>query len=432
MVSLAKTQWWFDFEEEYNNGTVVDFSFGPLQYNYGSVISVQQFVDDINNLFSNTVRAVNNSGESYPLYTIEARVFGGYYDTNLAKNNFNLRYTISPVFNGDNALYGGLQSFKLKFRTGPHGFAAPAFLNDGPVPRGVATIKSDLDARAAVVPHSSYVSTILDNPPVPPDFRIVPYSGVSNRLLLLLNSSTGEYTTTPVIIKETDRNAIINQYVAQGNTLATDVTLEELIENGKLRITYKNDDPIDRYEIFRTTTKPNSYADFALNGAPYKVISGRITIDKRASGAHLNDKVLPNTKYYYCVRAIDVHNNFSNPTHIFEAELVDNEGQVYLILKTIYLENVTDQKIKTKSGRRYIYIEPSLRNLQYTIPIAQAATTSTLPGNNILDQVLQDEDGNNIDADCWDKTLKIRVTSKKTGKKVDLNVTFKNTGVITP
>tara|TARA_B100000700_G_C14981976_1_gene826866 strand:+ start:91 stop:1389 length:1299 start_codon:yes stop_codon:yes gene_type:complete len=432
MVSPVKTEWWFDMEEEYNDGTVVEFSFGPLQYNYDSVISVQQFVDDINNLFENTYRAANNPGEAYPLYYIYAKTLGGYYNDNRTKNNFNLRYYIQAVFHeGQDVVYGGLNTFKIKFKTGPHGFEVADLQNAGIVPRGVATIKSDLDARAAVIPYSSHISTILDNPPVPPDFRIVPYSGVSNRLLLLLNSSTGEYTTTPVIIKETDRDAIINQYVAQGNTLATDVTLEELIENGKLRITYKNDDPIDRYEIFRTTTKPNSYTDFAVSGAPHKIISGRITIDKRASGAHLIDKVIPNTKYYYCVRAIDVHNNFSNPTHIFEAELVDNEGQVYLILKTIYLENITDQKIKTKSGRRYVYIEPSLRNLQYTTPISQTATTSTLPGNNILDQVTLTDAGN-IDADCWDKTLKIRVTSKKTGRKVDLNVTFKNTGVITP
>ena len=432
MVSPTKTEWWFDFEEEYNDGTIVEFSYGPLQYNYDSVISVQQFLDDINDLFQNTFRISIPGIGAYPTYYIEADVVGGYYNTNLAKDNFAVKYNIVAYFN-EAAAYGGLQSYKLKFRTGDHGSAAPGFLNEGPVPRGYATIKSDLDARAAVIPYSSHISTILDNPPVPPDFRIVPYSGVSNRLLLLLNSSTGEFTSTPVIIKETDRDAIANQYIAQGGTsLTEDVTLEELIENGKLRITYKNDDPIDRYEIFRTTTKPNSYADFALNGAPYKLVSGRITIDKRSSAAHLIDEVLPNTKYYYCVRAIDVHNNFSNPTHIFEAELVDNEGQVYLILKTIYLENITDPKIKTKSGRRYIYIEPSLRNLEYAIPVSETATTSTLPGNNILDQVIQDEQGNNIDADCWDKTLKIRVTSKKTGRKVDLNVTFKNTGVITP
>ena len=146
-------------------------------------------------------------------------------------------------------------------------------------------------------------------------------------------------------------------------------------------------------------------------------------MDKRASGAHLIDEVQPNTKYYYCVRAIDVHNNFSNPTHVFEAELVDNEGQVYLILKTIYFEE-TIERIETKAGRRYIYIEPSLRNVAYNASIEPDDAPSTLPDDNIL--------GPGGDEACWDQTLKIRVTSKKTGKKVDLNVTFKNTGVITP
>jgi hypothetical protein len=429
MASLTKTEWWFDIEETYNDGTVVDVSFGPLQYNYGSVISVQQFIDDINDLFENTWRGsdTGNGGE-FPAYSINAYTLGGYYNTNQARDNFNVRYTINVGYPGvptSDRIYGGLSDFKIKFKTGQHGFGVSQIENSGYVPRGQITIKSDLDARAAVIPYSSHVSTILDNPPVPPDFRIVPYSGVSNRLLLLLNSSTGEYTTAPVIIKETDRDAILNQYIAQGGTpLEENVTLEESIENGDVRITYKNDDPIDRYEIFRTTTKPNSYTDFALSGEPHKVISGRITIDKRASGAHLNDEVLPNTKYYYCVRAIDVHNNFSNPTHIFEAELVDNEGQVYLILKTIYLEKVTDRKVKSKSGRRYIYIEPSLRNLTYRDSISSDQATSQAPSNNIL--------GPEGDADCWDKTLKIRVTSKKTGRKVDLNVTFKNTGVVTP
>jgi hypothetical protein len=119
----------------------------------------------------------------------------------------------------------------------------------------------------------------------------------------------------------------------------------------------------------------------------------------------------------------DVHNNFSNPTHVFEAELVDNEGQIYLILKTIYFEEKLESS-QTKAGRRYIYIEPSLRNVAYNASIDPEQSSNQAPSNNIL--------GPEGDADCWDKTLKIRVTSKKTGRKVDLNVTFKNTGVVTP
>ena len=56
------------------------------------------------------------------------------------------------------------------------------------------------------------------------------------------------------------------------------------------------------------------------------------------------------------------------------------------------------------------------------------ATIQSFPGNNLLGV----SDGDDGIADCWDKTFKVRVTSKKTGKKVDLNITFKNSGVVNP
>jgi len=416
------TNWWLDFEEIYLDGTTGEYSYGPFQYTIDTTISLQNFLDDINNSFSDRVAELRTSNAPY--YGIEANILGGYEASPGAlvpTNNFAVNYEISVIDPG--TFHSGITHYKIAFRNGSHGFNTPVYINDSPVPRGEITIKSDMDTRAAVIPYSSHINTILDKPPVPPDFRIVPFSGVSSRLLLLLNSSTGEFDATPVLIKESDLGAVVNQYVAQTNSPISLEDAREKINNRSLSITYKNDDPIDRYEIFRTTTRPSSYSDFALASAPYETITGRITIDKRASGAHMIDDVIPNTKYYYCVRAIDVHNNFSNPTHVFEAELVDNEGQVYLILKTIYFEEKIE-RLETKAGRRYIYIEPSLRNLAYNTSIDEEATSDTLPSANVV--------GPDGDADCWDKTLKIRVTSKKTGRKVDLNVTFKNSGVITP
>ena len=425
-----RTEWYLDIEEQYVNSTTSEtssdlYSYGPFRYGDDETISVRRLLNDINDAFY--ARHLNENG---PEYRITAQTLGGYYDgPQDPKNNFAVRYEIQCVIRHGAWTQTNIQntplltSFRVAFRTGPHGFYTPVYENDAPVPRGELIIKSDMDTRAAVIPYSSHINAILDSPPVPPDIRIVPFSGVGNRLLLLLNSSTGEFDATPVLIKDSDLEAVANQYVSQTNEPISLIETQEQINNRTLTITYKNDDPIDRYEIFRTTIRPNSYADFATAEAPYRIIDGRITMDKRASGAHLIDEVQSNTKYYYCVRAIDVHNNFSNPTHVYEAELVDNEGQVYLILKTIYFEERIE-RIETKEGRRYIYIEPSLRNVAYNASIGPDQTSDQAPSNNIL--------GPDGDADCWDKTLKIRVTSKKTGKKVDLNVTFKNTGVVTP
>ena len=78
-----------------------------------------------------------------------------------------------------------------------------------------------------------------------------------------------------------------------------------------------------------------------------------------------------------------------------------------------------------KSGRRYVYIEPSLRNVIYDGTIAAGVMETDIPGSGT--PILGPSTDN-----CWEKTFKVRLTSKKTGKKVDLNILCKNTGVANP
>jgi hypothetical protein len=44
-------------------------------------------------------------------------------------------------------------------------------------------------------------------------------------------------------------------------------------------------------------------------------------------------------------------------------------------------------------------------------------------GGNAADQITNVVVGN-ADTKVWDKTFKVRLTSKKTGKKIDINVTY--------
>jgi hypothetical protein len=359
-------------------------------------------------------------------------------------HSFAIRYNIKgdPAHTYDPpGTWGTLKYFTIQFRDGIHGYgqindgtwvagdyAGKFFSTSAIKPSAHLEILNYSDVPATMLPYSTHTAIILDNPPLPPVPEIVPFVGVSSKILLLLNSSTGHYLARPVIILDSDVAAIAQQYVAQtGNPIGIQ-EVQTALENplSSLKIRYKNDDPILKYQVFRTTSRPESYADFNVLNNPHATVTGDVTIEKKASSAFLLDDVEPNTKYYYCFRAIDVHNNFSNPTHVYEVELVDNDGQVYLILNTMLFNN--EAQIVKKTAKRYIYIEPSMRNLHIpegSLPAAESnIEDNPNPGAPIFEGTSSET--------CWNKTFKVRLTSKKSGKKIDLNILFKNTGVVNP
>jgi len=322
--------------------------------------------------------------------------------------------------------WGTLEKFTLQFRDGLHGYdTSPDFASG--TPYGDVYIENYPSTEGVVLDYSSHLAIVLDKPPVPPNIKIVPFVGVNNKVLLLLNSSTGEYLARPVVILDSDADAIANQYVSLTGTPINPADVREEIQNpaSALKLQYKNDDPISKYEVFRLTTKPTSYEDFNTTSNPYDIVSGEVTMRKKSSAAFLIDDIEPNTKYYYCVRAVDVHNNFSNPTHVFEVEMADNDGQVYLILKTILFDAPNADTIKT--GKKFIYIEPSARNMDIPSMPLPGSSVDDIP--NTTAPLFGALDGGNT---CWGKTFKVRLTSKKSNKKIDLNILFKNTGVLNP
>ena len=107
--------------------------------------------------------------------------------------------------------------------------------------------------------------------------------------------------------------------------------------------------------------------------------------------------------------------------------MVDNKGQMFMRQKIFsFKPKKLDYK---KAGRRYLAIEPRYEQMVYD----QAAEQ---PGNVALNQApSSDILGTSAVRDVssvWGKKFKVRVTSKKTGRKIDLNVAFKNTGVVIP
>ena len=187
----------------------------------------------------------------------------------------------------------------------------------------------------------------------------------------------------------------------------------EEIRTQNKKIRYKSDDLVDKYQLFRINSPPTSYRDF---NNQFVEIDPEIGVV-----GYYEDTLEMNRKYYYCARSVDIHDNISNPTYIFELEMVDNNGQIYLRQNVFTFKQ--SKPTYLKDGRRFIYIEPSFQNVSLDTEVSAPADVSDQPDPNIL----------GVSGDkVWDQSFKLRVTSKKTGKKMDLNLTFKNSGVTNP
>tara|TARA_R110002020_G_scaffold421418_2_gene630503 strand:- start:4617 stop:7388 length:2772 start_codon:yes stop_codon:yes gene_type:complete len=253
---------------------------------------------------------------------------------------------------------------------------------------------------------------VIDRPPVPPDVSFYLHKGISKRLQILLNANTGRYDLEPIAILSTDGAFFEKEYLAQtGESLSF-----EQIREQKKKITFSSDDPVDAYQLFRLKDPPLSYASFVDARIHSEDLNPTYGV-----GASYVDTLVPNTKYYYCARSVDIHGNLSNPTTIIEVEVVDNEGKIYLKHKPYSFPTAKQRLIK--SGRRFILIEPSSQQRTYDqgnnpSNAGVEATPTKLLGSATLEDSV------------WNKEFKIRVTSKQTGRKIDLNINFKNSGIV--
>ena len=276
-----------------------------------------------------------------------------------------------------------------------------------------ANYKNDLSVKALLVPYSfeGIQVSVIDKPPVSPELSFYPMKGVDTRVKVLLNSSTGDYMDKPIAILDSDRQFIEEEYLGQ---TGVDKTYDEIRSSGS-KIRYTSDDPVDRYQLFRINVEPTSYEDFNNNFV-------EIDPDVGTPG-YFEDIIIPNRKYYYCARSVDIHGNISNPTYIFEIEMFNNEGQIYLRQQIFTFK--AQKPTYIKQGRRFIYIEPSFQQVALD-------PNANIPAPSDINETPEDGLLGVADSKCWQKDFKIRVTSKKTGRKMDLNIAFKNSGVTNP
>ena len=250
---------------------------------------------------------------------------------------------------------------------------------------------------------------IVDHPPN--DLVITPHHLLdqSNRLAFYCKYDTFsmEAVTYPPTLTATDEENK-DAYLVGHDFLETSEQTQESVS------------PARFIEVYRTTTKPTGYANFTGNL--------RKTIDLRQTNGDIPtdhlfvERVRENTKYYYAFRAVNENGVAGQMSPVFESELINDGGYVYGDF-TQYSEEdlvVPSPKEPILGFKKLINIMPNIQHLQLDTSAATFASSS-------VSQLSQIALGTDAEDSLWDanKYFKIRLTSKKTGKKIDLNIGFK-------
>lgn len=160
------------------------------------------------------------------------------------------------------------------------------------------------------------------------------------------------------------------------------------------------------FEFFKSEQKPKSYSDFQT-----KLIE-TYTNNNDSANMMIHDFVTPGKKYYYIFRALSDNGMISNPSPVYEIELIKTADESILKVNTISFEEKTNST-PSKSFRSLIDIFPSFNQLDF-VNLEQS------PNILGLDPIELGDTPHRV----WGKKFKIRVRSNDSGKVIDFNVKF--------
>ena len=250
-------------------------------------------------------------------------------------------------------------------------------------------------------------ATVLDRPPVPPFVDIVPFKNNSRQIMINFNGQTDKIFPSKDIDVNDQDNSIPYIPIEPGDAdLFEQIRQAQLLENfdlpeGHIEFASEGED-LERFEVYRTTFVPDPRS-------PYSAFAGNKIADvTRIFGQAYTDNIRPNVDYYYTFRAVDKQGNVSNPTEIYKVYISEDKGQVVPTIRAFKPRRPRNQK-DTKNLRKFLLVEPYVLQTQAA---ASADRVGQLPEKTLGSR------------------FKVRITSKDTGRKVDLNLNFKPPTII--
>jgi hypothetical protein len=234
---------------------------------------------------------------------------------------------------------------------------------------------------------------VTKKPPIPPYVKFINKSNSKSKIKILLDLQRGEQTSKFVSVHEKD-SQIMN--FLPGIEEDKDVEFEYSEHPGKFEI-FKSFDKITNYNRYDTSFIAENAA-----GMPYVVI---------------DEKIRANKKYYYFFRTINDFGLPSNPSPIYEIELLKDSDDSKIVVNIIKVNNEIDSRFQpdVKFGQ-FLHVLPAFAQSQIVYPPEYNGETykKLLPKFNL----------GYAAEPVWGRKFKFRITSTNTGRKIDFNIIF--------
>ena len=256
-------------------------------------------------------------------------------------------------------------------------------------------------------------------PPMPPSVSF--YSkATTGELKIYLELDRGQQRTKPINILSTDdRNVPSNG----------------IFDNGDILFKYRKQNAT--FQIFRTLKKPTTYGDFEGNEI------GFFENTNEQPNMIIMDKIKPSTKYYYTFRTFNEFGSFSNPTTVYEVEMLKDADEVKVAVKAIPMsQSDPSDQTNTKMINFKSLMKLEVSHLQTQFDYSGVEVAGDIPTFkqkveqvNLTTNLLNDQDtaegptpenslytaaSNNNS--IWGRKFKFRVRSNDSGKIIDFNI----------
>ena len=239
---------------------------------------------------------------------------------------------------------------------------------------------------------------VLQPPPLTPEVKFLTEMNSDSEIDIYLSSNRGKFYSSFEAIFPKD----------QGQLDAL------LINNEPDNIEFR-DEEIDEsslFEVYYSDKPPENFRDMTKKT--------EIRSAFKSTDALYTTEILPNRKVYYMFRKVNDRGFVSNPTPIYEVELILDADDAKIVVDTYSFPELPTQQ-KSRKFQSLFQIQPAIQHT--TFDNNQDAIFDGISLNGQIENITLGV----ADKAVWGKKFKFRFKSTTSGKILDLNVTFRLT-----